>query len=82
MNEATGFCDGECPKGLKLPFRESNTKTNNTWFSTWENQNNTSTYYLPFSPGQDNLDFKSMSLNGTHKNGMTEYDLHSLFGAI
>lgn len=82
MNEATGSCNGECPKGLTLPFREDHTKVNNTWFDSWSNQDTSSTYYLPFSPGPDTLDFQSLSLNGTHKNGMTEYDLHSLFGAI
>ena len=41
-----------------------------------------STYDLPFSPGADMLDFHSISLNVTHKNNMTEYDLHSLFGAV
>ena len=38
MNEATGSCDGECPKGLTLPFTDTaNTKTNNTWFDSWKN---------------------------------------------
>lgn len=88
MNEATGSCNGECPKGLKMRNDDDGlSKVNNTWFDSWKTQNGTqdfsdSTYYLPFTPGPDALDFTSLSLNATHKNGMSEYDLHSLFGAI
>jgi len=39
MNEATGACDGECPKGLKLYSSDENTKVNNTWYDSWSNQN-------------------------------------------
>ena len=36
MNEATGSCNGECPKGLSLPLTDTNqTKVDNGWFSSW-----------------------------------------------
>jgi hypothetical protein len=35
---------------------------------------------MPFVPGNENLDFMSISLNATHANGLREYDVHSLHG--
>lgn len=41
-----------------------------------------SSYYLPFIPysGKINLDHLTLSLNATHSNGATEYDVHNLMG--
>ena len=68
MNEATGFCNGECPDG---PPPKNNTNTTMTstkrnlrvsflseeaakdvpnWFVSYSNQENNSTYDLPFIP--------------------------------
>jgi len=106
MNEATGFCDGECVNGtvptppsakkyerrsLKEKIMKSTEKfvreeilgsgpTNDTWYNSWMNQTVNSTYNLPFSPGPDNMDHMSLSLNATHVDGSSEYNLHSLFG--
>jgi len=55
-------------------------KTNHTWYYSWTGQQANSTYELPFSPGQDGLDSRSLSLNATHVDGTSEYNLHSLFG--
>lgn len=56
---------------------------NNTWNSVWSNQDEISTFYLPFTPGYKNLDTKTLSLNGTHpSNGLNEYDVHNLFGHL
>jgi maltase-glucoamylase len=46
----------------------------------WTDQTEVSTFKLPFSPGAANLDKMSLSLNATHVDGETEYNLHSLFG--
>ena len=55
--------------------------TNHTWYFSAKNQTDNSTYYLPFIPGQYNLDHMAMSLNATHPaNNETEYNVHSLFG--
>lgn len=54
------------------------------WYKTFTNQTSNSTYFLPFIPGywySGNLDNMSLSLNASHpSNGLTEYDLHSLYG--
>jgi hypothetical protein len=55
-------------------------ETNMTWYNTWSDQSLNSTYDLPFSPGPDNMDHMSISLNATHVDNTTEYNLHSLFG--
>ena len=55
-------------------------KTNHTWYYSWETQETNSTFEVPFSPGQKNLDQLSLSLNATHVDGSSEYNLHSLFG--
>lgn len=56
---------------------------NNTWYSAWTGQNETSTYKLPFIPGSNNLDTISLSLNATHpSNGLNQIDVHSLFGHL
>jgi len=112
MNEATGFCDGECVNGFinstdsakvaKNNMRRSlkekilkNTEDfvseqifgdekNMTWYNSWVNATTgdalNGTFKLPFSPGVDNMDHLSISLNATHVDNSTEYDLHSLFG--
>jgi hypothetical protein len=54
--------------------------TNHTWFKSYDNQTAPSTYNLPFSPGKDILTASLLSLNATHVDGQTEYNLHSLFG--
>lgn len=51
-----------------------------TWYKSWSTQTEISTFKLPFSPGADNLDHMSLSLNATHVDNETEYNLHSLFG--
>jgi len=51
-----------------------------TWYNSYSDQNDTSTYKLPFSPGPDPLDHMSLSLNATHVDGSEEYNLHSFFG--
>ena len=57
--------------------------TNHTWYFSFEDQGEESTYKLPFIPGKVNLDNMSMSLNATHpSNGLKEYDVHSLFAML
>jgi alpha-glucosidase (family GH31 glycosyl hydrolase) len=54
-----------------------------TWYNSWSDADGKaldSTYSLPFSPGPVNMDHMSLSLNATHVDGSTEYNLHSLFG--
>lgn len=108
MNEATGFCDGECVNGtVPTPMSAKQTRKrslkekllkntedfinehilgdekNMTWYNSWSDASGdalNSTYALPFSPGPDNLDHMSLSLNATHVDGSKEYNLHSLFG--
>jgi len=87
MNEATGFCNGECPNGPADRRRNLREKEsvgdvkNNTWWFSFDNQDNKTTYGLPFIPGRFNLDNMSISLNATHPySGLKEYDVHSLFG--
>lgn len=61
---------------------DSHQVVNHTWWFSYTGQNDTnSTYFLPFIPGVENLDYMSMSLNATHpSNNESEYNLHSLFG--
>jgi alpha-glucosidase (family GH31 glycosyl hydrolase) len=72
MNEATGFCNGECPDGIVPNYTKPNSTDPGTlgasWWYGYNNQAENSTYYLPFIPGGDrwNLDNMSMSLNATH----------------
>lgn len=106
LNEATGFCNGECVNGTvpspplppKQPVRRSlkekimnkaskfvneeilGTVTNDTWFDSYSDQTVSSTYNLPFSPGYQQMDHHSLSLNATHVDGESEFNLHSLFG--
>jgi alpha-glucosidase (family GH31 glycosyl hydrolase) len=54
--------------------------TNRTWYKSYADQSAESTYNLPFSPGRDILTASLLSLNATHMDGQTEYNLHSLFG--
>lgn len=68
----------EGPVSYELSGRE-----NRTWYYSWSEQNVTSDYYLPFTPGMSPLDQISLSLNATHPaNGLSEYDVHSLFGHL
>lgn len=87
-NSPYGYCSGECPspqfaggaaKGAELG---NETKQKHGWWSSYDKQEEASTYELPFIPGEDeNLDFITASLNSTHpSNNLTEFDLHSLFG--
>jgi hypothetical protein len=65
-----------------VPF-ELSARENKTWYFTYTNQTDISDYYLPFTPGMSPLDQISLSLNATHPaNGMSEYDVHSLFGHL
>lgn len=101
LNEATAFCNGECPdnnanKGESVQDKaqivkdrlqnlinndnSNETVNNHTWWFSYGNQDDNSTYFLPFIPGLLNLDNWTLSLNATHKNGESEYNLHSLFG--
>jgi len=104
MNEATGFCNGECPSGetnyskktepitysknfyefLSTNVVDDEQVQNYTWWTSYDSQNEISTYKLPFMPGgQWNLDNMSLSLNAPHpSNGLREYDVHSLFGHV
>ena len=50
------------------------------WYKSYPDQAENSTYELPFSPGPDTMDHMSLSLNATHVDGSSEYNLHSLFG--
>jgi hypothetical protein len=56
-------------------------KDDDSWYQSYEDQSVKSTYYLPFIPGFSNggnLDHNSLSLNATHAQSLTEYDLHNL----
>lgn len=91
MNEATGFTNEEInvtgkaetilnyykEKSRRFLADVDEPRYNDEWFTSFENQNETSTWYLPFVPGYNykghNLDFMSMSLNATHPHsGLTE----------
>lgn len=54
------------------------------WYRTFK-QDSKSTFFLPFVPQYDrektgNFDNMTASLNATHADGKTEYDLHNLYG--
>ena len=93
MNEATGFCNGECPSGIVAPETEEtfslgqsdapDVKNYTWWYGYTQNSDMSSSYYLPFIPGGHfNLDNMSISLNATHPSDptLTQYNTHSLFG--
>lgn len=87
MNEPTGNCNGECPDGLPDPELKADrmgldpNQTNNTWWWSFNQQDEISTYKLPFIPGKFNLDYRTISLNATHPSlNETEYNLHNLYG--
>ena len=44
-------------------------ETNMTWYNSYSDQDNQSTFNLPFSPGPDTMDHMSISLNATHVDG-------------
>jgi len=89
LNEATGFCDGECPSGI-IPENVTSECSvgesfkNNTWWTSYDQQQEISTFKIPFIPGpKHNLDHLAISLNASHpSNNLTEYDTHSLFGHV
>ena len=81
MNETNNFF-AKYPLEGPLTLEQSN-RTNETWYFTYKNQSDESTYALPFTPGMSPLDYLSLSLNATHPaNGLSEYDVHSLFGHL
>jgi alpha-glucosidase (family GH31 glycosyl hydrolase) len=88
MNEATGFCNGECPDGIIPVPNNTNSLSddagilNQTWWYGYTDQTNISTYTIPFIPGGKwNLDNMSMSLNASHPStNDTQYNTHSLYG--
>jgi len=83
MNEVTGFCNGECPDSDFKPTSE-NTVGDNSWYQSFSNQDDNSTYYLPFIPSNKwNLDNMTLSLNSSHpSNGFKQFDTHSLNGLL
>ena len=87
-NEPSGKCNGECPsssfESQKRQLAEEEEEKNNTWWTSYDTQNELSTYKLPFIPGGKwNFDNMTLSLNATHpSNNLTEYDLHSLYGHV
>ena len=96
-NEPTGQCPGEClalnqtKKIMSLRrFLQEETAVDSqgfdmhSWYKSAKNEDENSTYWLPFTPGsKQNLDNATISLNGTHIKGeynLTEMDVHNLFG--
>jgi hypothetical protein len=88
MNEVSTLCDGECPKGYVAPktavsVESVEADTTTDWYHAAKDQDTLSTYSLPFTPFKSmNLDAKTLSLNATHSNMMTEYDLHNLHNVL
>lgn len=61
--------------GEESPYDQS-------WFYSFWPLNKISTYFLPFIPrlaDQGNYDANTLSLNATHANGVSDYDVHSLY---
>jgi alpha-glucosidase len=54
------------------------------WYTSYSDQSENSTWKLPFIPYNNtvNLDNATLSLNATHANDATEYDVHSLMGLM
>jgi alpha-glucosidase len=86
MNEICSFCDGECPDGLNTTNSTNSSSTHvgsDSWYISYADQGNDSTYFLPFIPGKDHLDFMTMSPNATHPStNHSEFDVHSIFGMV
>ena len=93
LNEPVGFCNGECPDGEPAPkayskydssFLEADGDKveNKTWYQSYSDQSEISTYKMPFIPGDFNLDNMTLSLNGTHPSGYKQYDLHNINGHL
>ena len=64
-------------------LKEAESLDNHGWYISYSNQDSDSTYNLPFNPGQNNLDHKTLSLNATHPS--TKYrlfDTHNLMGHL
>ena len=89
MNEVTSFCNGECPNNPPPMSRHTESAS---LLSSFFNRKvklggvtplpaGESTYDIPYNL-DGNLDNMTISLNGTHSNGLLEYDVHSLFGAM
>ena len=95
-NEPSAKCNGECLDGPPVPPEPSTKKPRElsesflsalkeedteTWYSSYGDQSEMSTYDLPFIPYKAvNLDNMTLSLNATHSNGNIEYDTHNLMG--
>jgi len=92
MNEATGFCDGECPMTNNSDFRTDPICPNlmsgesMNWYCSFDGVKNESTYYVPFSPAYKFgwLDNMTLSLNATNRDDKRgkvyrQYDTHNLF---
>ena len=72
LNEVAGECNGECPVQQTSGFLDDPALVNYTWYFSYKDQENLSTYNLPFVPGpQFNLDNQTLSLNATHNNSLT-----------
>lgn len=74
MNEASNFCDGECP--------ENATTRSQKKLGANSNKSSSSPYTpdLPYAPGAKNLDEKTISPNAIHYGNITEFDVHNTFG--
>ena len=55
MNEATGFCNGECPSGNVPVVQDPQPDQNYGWWTSYDTQDEISTYKLPFIPGGPGL---------------------------
>lgn len=73
-NQVYAACDGEC-KGAQVAdkvdkivdsFLQDSDSTDNGWYQSFKNQDQISTFNLPFIPGNQNLDKNTLSLNATH----------------
>lgn len=86
MNEIVGDCNGECPTAAEeqtCGFLEDPALANYTWYFSYKDQTEVSTFDLPFVPGPEfNLDNMTVSLNATHNNSLTQFDVHSLNGLM
>lgn len=64
------------------PIQGESAAYDQSWFYSFWPLNTISSWYLPFIPELQtvgNYDASSLSLNATHSNGVTDYDVHSLY---
>jgi alpha-glucosidase (family GH31 glycosyl hydrolase) len=62
-------------------FFSVSTIADRQWYYINDQQEEESTYNLPFNPGDIPLDYQTVSLNATHPStGETEYNMHNLYG--